>query len=222
MPLKMRSRVNPATVRAPRSLRSAAQARRFVRQLDANMGGTEIGSALEAAYRIVGLSSTSWNPARWFGGGANVSRDVLLITDGEVWSTDPVIASAKASGHRVFTVGVGSAVAEAFVRSLAEATGGACELVSPREDMAGRIHRHFQRMYAPRARRAEMVWPIKPVHSTPAVLETVFDGDTIHAFAWFAQKPVGSIDFTAALCNGSTVTQAVRRGEPAETVVWLQ
>ena len=106
----------------PASPANVARAREFVRDLDADLGGTEIESALRAAYGIDGEPG--------------MPRDLLLITDGEVWDTDAAIAEARASGHRIFTVGVGSAVAEPFVRALALATGGACELVAPREDMA--------------------------------------------------------------------------------------
>ena len=155
-----------------------ARARRFVRTLDADMGGTEIGAALDAAYAVRGASGAL--------------RDLLLITDGEVWDSAAVIARARESGHRIFTVGVGSAVAEALVQGLAEATGGACELVTPREDMADRIHRHFQRMYAPRIRSAGVRWPAPPESRLPQSIETVYGGDTVHAFAWFAEKPEGT------------------------------
>ena len=59
--------------------------------------------------------------------------DVLLITDGEVWDTKRMIASAQRSGHRVFVIGVGTSPAEAVLRHLAEATGGACEFATPGE-----------------------------------------------------------------------------------------
>lgn len=55
------------------------------------------------------------------------------MTDGEVSDWETVVDDAKKSGHRIFTVGVGSAVSEAFVRDLAAGTGGECELVSPRD-----------------------------------------------------------------------------------------
>jgi hypothetical protein len=103
-------------------------------------GCAEIAGALERAYQ----SRT----------GGEMPQDVLLITDGEVGDWQPVVERAIASRHRVFTVGVGAAVAEAFVRTLAARTGGACELVSPNEGMAERITRHFQRMSAPHATRA--------------------------------------------------------------------
>ena len=178
----------------PVSKKTLTKARRFVRALDADMGGTEIGAVLDAAYGTRGE--------------ADLPRDLLLITDGEVW--DDVIARAKTSGHRVFTVGVGSSVAEPFVRGLAEATGGACELVAPREDMAARIHRHFQRMYAPRAVKAEVHWPGKPVRSTPEPLKAVYGGDTLHLFAWFAEKPEGRVSLNVTLTDGRTVSHEAK------------
>ena len=80
-----------------------AKAKRFAKALDANMGGTEIGNALREAYAVAGRSE---------------SVDIFLVTDGEVSDWETVVDEAKKSGHRIFTVGVGSAVSEAFVREL--------------------------------------------------------------------------------------------------------
>jgi Ca-activated chloride channel homolog len=74
--------------------------------------------------------------------------------------------------------------------------------------MADRIHRHFQRMYAPRAVKAGVRWPVVPTSILPEVLDTVFDGDTVHVFAWSAEKPDGKVVFTAALSNGDAITHA--------------
>lgn len=191
---------------APVSGMTLAQARRFVRALDADMGGTEIGAALEVAYRLPGE--------------AGLSRDLLLITDGEVWKSAELIAQAKRSGHRIFTVGVGSAVAEGFVRGLAEATGGACELVAPREDMAERIHRHFQRMYAPRARSAIIRWPAQAWCRAPDAIEAIYGGDTVHVFAWFNDKPEGRVSLEVTLADGRVVVHETEirpfEGSPVE------
>ena len=182
-------------------------ARCFVRDLDANMGGTEVGTALDTAYAVPGSSRSV--------------QDLLLITDGQVWESEPLITLAKESGHRVFTVGVGSAVAEAFVRRLAEATGGASELVAPREDMADRIHRQFERIYAPHAESAAVHWPETPIRTTPRSIETVYAGDTVHAFAWFREKPVGRAILNVAWADGSVtrheaVISAVEPGAAKE------
>jgi Ca-activated chloride channel homolog len=169
---------------------SLAKARQFVAGLEANMGGTEIGAALDAAYSVAGDSE--------------LARDIFLISDGEVWQADEIFDKAKNSGNRIFTVGVGSAVAEPFVRGLAEATGGACELVTPREDMATRVHRHFQRMYAPSSTRAVIRWPGGEATNH---LEPVYVGDTLHVFQWFAEKPVGAVTLELTLADGRSVNQ---------------
>ncbi len=186
----------------PASRTNVARARDFVRELDADLGGTEIESALRAAYAIAGEPG--------------MPREVLLITDGEVWDTDAAVAEARASGHRIFTVGVGvgSAVAEPFVRALAGATGGACELVAPREDMAERIHRHFQRMLAPPARRARVTWPAPVRHATPDPLPPPYPGDTLHLFGSFAEQPRGPVVLEVELTDGRTIRDRLEIGQP--------
>ncbi len=193
------------TVATPENI---ADARRFVRRLDANMGGTEIGAALRVAYELVGERGTTGEPG--------MDRDLLLITDGEVWDTKRPVAEARRSGHRIFTVGVGSAVAEAFVRELAAATGGACELVAPREDMAERIHRHFQRILAPPARAARVVWPAAAQWTLPNPLPPPYPGDTMHLFGSFAERPCGPVALELELADGRTITQRMEVSpEPA-------
>ena len=187
----------------PASAANVARARRFVRGLDADMGGTEIQAALRAAYRIAGEPG--------------MTRDLLLITDGEVWQTRRTVDEARRSGHRIFTVGVGSSVAEPFVRALAKATGGACELVAPREDMAERIHRHFQRILAPPARTARVVWPAPVRQTVPDPLPPPYPGDTMHLFGSFAERPCGPVTLELELADGRTVTQRMEVGpEPTD------
>ncbi len=167
----------------------------FVEQLDANMGGTEIGEALTAAYscgKIKGL------PA-----------DLLLITDGEVWNHEQIVKDAQKSGHRIFSVGVGSAVSEAFVRRIAETTSGACELVSPRENMSERIVRHFRRIDQPKATSVHIEWPTTPIHQIPGEIKTVYTGDTLHVFGWLPEPPNGKVRLVMTFDDGRTATQEV-------------
>ena len=60
------------------------------------MGGTQIGGALNGTYTTLGDSTAA---------------DIFLVTDGEVSSWAGVVKRARQSGHRIFTIGVGSAVA---------------------------------------------------------------------------------------------------------------
>lgn len=170
---------------------SVALAQRTVLDAMGDMGGTEMGPALNAAYAL---------PVR-----EGCRPTVLLVTDGEVGDTAAILRAARASGHRIFTVGVGSAVAEGLVQALARETGGACELVAPREDMAERILRHVRRIDEGGA-RLTIDWPA-PAIETIGLDEPVFPGDTAIVFARFASTPQGEVRFSATLPDGRAVTE---------------
>ena len=174
-------------------------ARNFAAGLEADMGGTEIGAALQAAY----AATRGWETA-----------DVFLVTDGLASDWAQVVKEAKKSGRRVFTVGVGQAVSEAFMRELATITGGGCELVSPREGMADRVVRHFERMRAPRAKRVSIQWPEGARSQAPAAFSTVFEGDTVFATAQFDRSSVtGHVVLEIETENGQVVRQELAIGQ---------
>lgn len=169
-------------------------ARARLNHLEANLGGTETGKALAAAYELQTTASVGLldrmigkkNPAD-----PRIQPAVLLITDGEIWNTEAVIAQAAKSGHRVFTVGVGLSVASYLVTSLAKATGAGCELVSPQEGMADKLLAQFHRLQQPMFGQAEVLWDVKPVWQTP-IPAVLFAGDTIHVYAGFTSDAPGS------------------------------
>jgi Ca-activated chloride channel family protein len=181
-----------AQVQADRE--ALAYARGFLQKLDADMGGTEIGKAIDMA---LGLRCAQ-----------EIEQNVLLITDGEIWNWERIVAKAQKSSHRFFTVGVGSSVSEAFVRELAEGTGGACELVSPNEQMAERIHRQFKRIGTPGTQAAKNIWPLQPQRSFPEQMPKVYEGDTCNLFAWFSEMPIGEATLQLSLPDRTEHTQS--------------
>jgi len=89
------------------------RARACASHLEADLGGTEIGAALEVAHEALGSEP----------------GEVFLITDGEVNDWQRLVEQATHPGHRHFTVGVGNAVSEALVlrcvpQTLAAGWGG--------------------------------------------------------------------------------------------------
>ena len=159
---------------------------KVIAALDANLGGTEIVPALESVFALNAPSE---------------GADVLLITDGEVWATESLVAAARRSGHRIFAIGVGSAPAESLLRRLADETGGACELVTPNEDIATAIVRMYHKIASPRLRNAAIAWPQTPQWTTP-LPRSAFPGETLHVFAAFAQPPRGRASLTATSGHG--------------------
>jgi len=158
-----------------------AAARGVLENLEADLGGTEMEKALDAVF---GLPGREGEPT------------ILLITDGEIHEHERLVKRARAAGHRCFVVGVGSVVAETFLRSLADATGGACELVAPQEGMAERVLAQFHRMRQPRLSGLQVVWPGEPVWQT-SLPGAVFGGDTVHVFAGFAAPVTGEVRLNA-------------------------
>ncbi|KAF2357239.1 von Willebrand factor type A [Trinorchestia longiramus] len=96
-------------------------------KMEADMGGTEILQPLKAIY------SQPVDP--------EFSRQVLMLTDGEVWNVDEVteLAARYASSTRVFTVGIGEGASTALVKGLARAGRGRAELVSQRDRMSTKV-----------------------------------------------------------------------------------
>lgn len=172
--------------------------RRLLRSLAADMGGTKMLQALQATVRIPG---------------PNITEDILLITDGEVWGSDEIIRMMKKSGHRVFSVGVGSSVSEDFVRRLARETGGSCEFVVPNEKMCDKIVRHFKRIYLTRVEQFAVRWPAEPASVISGDAEQMYDGDTVHFFARFDEKPNGPVLLYMTLADGRTFSQSAGQTE---------
>ena len=94
--------------------------------LDADLGGTEIVGALE-----VGLAQLK-----------NVKQSsIVLLTDGQVWEerterVEGLLAQASAQGVRIFCIGVGDNIDDAFLQKLASQTQGRLYRANPHEDLA--------------------------------------------------------------------------------------
>ncbi len=185
------------------------QGRSFVGGLDADLGGTEMLSALQSVFES--------KQGRRDGEAA----DVLLITDGETWDRDAIVAAARASGHRIFVIGVGSSPSEILARGIAEATGGFASFVAPREDVAAVIERHLARMRLPRVVEAKLKLPGQRLWQCPANLEAAtFAGDTLHVFAGLAGAKIsGDAHLDLRYADGSIITVSAARepGSDANT-----
>ncbi len=120
-----------------------ASAMRWVSNLHANLGGTDMAEALISTIAIANIGKS----------------DILLITDGEIEGIDEVIEVARKSKHRVFIVAIGASPAEVHLRRLAIATGGHCDFVAPGEDVEPAVLRMSTRMRSVRATDIRVQWP---------------------------------------------------------------
>ena len=176
-----------------------ARAGNAVMGLRADLGGTELAAAL--------ASTLARNKGE--------RADVLLITDGQSWNAEGIVKTAQASGQRVFVVGIGSASAESLLRNLAEETGGACEFVTAGEDAERAITRMFSRMAKVPARGVGLSWPSAPEWEVP-VGSSIFEGETMHAFARFPEAPSGPVRLAFSLADAGEVVAEVDLGRPIQ------
>jgi len=170
---------------------SKAAAQRWIDGLEADLGGTEMEAALSSTFEL----------------NDQLQSDVLLITDGDITDITSVILSAKKSGHRLFIVGVGNSPAESHLRRLADATKGACDFVATSEAVEPAVLRMFNRLRSPHFDTITCVWPEEctPIWTSENT-STLFEGDTCHVFALFAQKPKGVLQLLGQRA-GSTLPE---------------
>lgn len=91
-------------------------ARKCLRTIDAR-GGTCLLSGLRRGIELLGAE-----------GG-----ELLVITDGQVYATEDILAGIPRNGVRIHCLGIGSASQDRFLALLARWTGGQCRFLTPRE-----------------------------------------------------------------------------------------
>jgi Ca-activated chloride channel family protein len=119
----------------PASDRNRFRAVEFLAAVEAR-GGTEMAEPLRQA--VERLAAAAEGPDR--------ERVLVLVTDGQVGNEDQLLGllAPRLGDVRVFTVGVDTAVNDAFLKRLAGLGGGACELVESEDRLdvvMERIHR---------------------------------------------------------------------------------
>ena len=142
---------------------------------DATLGGTEMESALRAVFALPSEAGMEL-------------KDILLITDGEIWDSESIVSSARNSGHRVFVIGVGSSPAAGVLRRIAEGSGGACEFATPGEALEAASCRMLGRMRQQPLRFVRVEWGAR-THWKTSLPRTVYGGDTVIAFAGMDSQP---------------------------------
>ena len=175
-------------------------AQRWVGSLEADLGGTEMETALSSTFKIA----------------QDAGSDVLLVTDGQIHAIDDTIASAQASGHRVFVVGIGSSPAESHLRRLAQATGGACDFVAPGEAVEPAVVRMFARLRSSRLSEVRLEWPqgVTPLWVSP-LQTSVFDGDALSVHALLPHHVVGEVRLWG-MVDGHSDPQEISRASLPE------
>lgn len=133
-------RIENIPAAGPGTLAAASDRTRFraveqIAKIDAR-GGTELAEPLEQAMRAFGSTYD------------DRERVIVLVTDGQVGNEDHLLRSAAGGlkNIRMFTLGIDQAVNGAFLKRLASAGGGLCELVESEDrldQVMAKVHRRI-------------------------------------------------------------------------------
>lgn len=179
----------------------------LVDTIDANLGGTQVGHALQAAISaMAGLEIISGR-----------SRAIVLVTDGAVQPHEIQTAQemARGLGIRVFVVAVGSSAGADVLAPLAADTGGVLERAVPAEPIDESVVRQLRRAREPAPAPLSINWGCP--QAKPLPLAPAYAGDAVTAVAMLP----ASERFTAEVhCGHDGVVQAFRLGgvEEASTL----
>lgn len=175
----------------PASANNLKILKKTIDYIDADMGGTEMEDALHEAYygKVEGLE---------------VERYIFLITDGQVYDHKRIIKNAIISEMTHFIVGVGYATDEALLEQIASRTKGSFENIDPNENMDHYILNLFKKINTPKTTDIQIEWPVQSAREI--IPKVAYDGDTLTAYAFFKEKPVGDVVLTYTLENGEAHT----------------
>jgi Ca-activated chloride channel family protein len=189
----------------------------FLARLDAQ-GGTEMARPLLEALDALGPAE----PGR--------DRVLVLVTDGQVGNEDQILRLLwpLLGDLRVYAVGVDTAVNEGFLRRLAIAGGGACELVESEDQLDEALDRVRQRIGTPVATGLELQargFEIERGTVSPPRLPALLAGAPLVVSGRYRGEPAGAVELRGQLPGGRdwrlevpfTVAAAPTPAEPGLT-----
>ena len=161
-----------------------------VARMKADLGGTELLPALQFVLEQKGA--------------AELPRQVVVLTDGEVTNTDAVIglAGTNASTARIFTFGIGAGASHHLVRGLARAGGGTAEFIYPGERIEPKVLRQLARLLSPALTDVCVEWVGGTVSQAPVKIPPVFAGGRLLVYGFVKGCRPASVRLTAAAPSG--------------------
>lgn len=158
------------------------QAEKLISNLDANFGGTELLETLKY------LRSKPPQFGR--------SRQVFLLTDGEISNTDEVIELVRqmSATTRIFSFGIGDSPSRSLVKGLARASNGYPVFVPPRTNVDVYVAQQLGRALQPSLVSAHIRWNglSSFVSEAPNTIPPVYVEDRVLVYALFSEKDIRS------------------------------
>ncbi len=156
-------------------------------------GGTEMAEPLREAMSMLA------------GGTLDRERVIVLVTDGQVGNEDHILRELAPSlrNIKMFTLGVDQAVNAAFLRRLASAGGGLCELVESEDrldDVMAKVHRRIGTPIATELQLVPTGLEIDASSVSPSKLPDVYAGAPVTILGRYrgAAPPSASVELVGS------------------------
>ncbi len=178
-------------------------------------GGTEIAGPLG---RALGLLN---------GGTADRERVIMLVTDGQVGNEDHILRELAPAlrNIKMFTLGIDQAVNAAFLRRLAAAGGGLCELVESEDRLdavMAKVHRRIGTPIATELALCATGLELDRGLLAPAKLPDVYAGAPVVILGRYrGAAPAGAAIEIEGTSLGDPLRMTVARSSAAQASTWL-
>jgi Ca-activated chloride channel family protein len=214
---------------APAMNRNRFRAVEFLAQLHAR-GGTEMAQPLARA--VTELSRPGIPEPAGTSAGNSKGRDriLVLVTDGQVGNEDQILHNLgkRLKNIRIFTLGIDRAVNDAFLKRLAAAGGGACELVESEDrldEVMDRVHRRIGTALLTDLHLEPAGLRFEPDALVPARLPDLFAGAPLCLIGRYHGQGQGALALQARDAEGrawSETVPAARSANTAVTCMWAR
>lgn len=153
------------------------EAKRCVRNLDANMGGTEIFAPLQKV-----LSRPN---------AAGFQKQIFVLTDGQVANVGQIVSliATRKGSCRVFSMGLGSCACHALVNGMARAGNGVACYSSFSEKIGEKMVKLMQLAMKRSAGVPMLEWNAEATATIPEPHDPAFEDCATVSFGWFSNAP---------------------------------
>jgi Ca-activated chloride channel family protein len=211
--------------------RNRFRAVEFLAQLHAR-GGTEMAQPLaRAVTELSSQDAATPEPAEPSAGNSKGrDRILVLVTDGQVGNEDQILHNLgkRLKNIRIFTLGIDRAVNDAFLKRLAAAGGGACELVESEDrldEVMDRVHRRIGTALLTDLHLEPAGLRFEPDALVPARLPDLFAGAPLCLMGRYHGQGQGALALQARDAEGrawSETVPAARSANTAVTCMWAR
>ncbi|KAM7539950.1 hypothetical protein Aperf_G00000031187 [Anoplocephala perfoliata] len=165
------------------------QAMNHQERLEADLGGTELYSALKSVY------DTPLTGEGWY-------RQIVVLTDGEIYDQDSVIGlvANNQSNARLFAIGLGGEVSTSLIWGLARAGRGTATFIRDNENLRVGTMSVLRALLQPMLKDILLEWDVKVngkksgVLTVPSQLPPLFAGHFMTAYGLITPSTVEKSD----------------------------